>query len=153
MKYSVIDTHCHVQFPQYDHDRAEVIRRALDAGIGMICVGTDLEMSRRAVELADRYEGIWASVGLHPNDNLTEHYNQSLYRDLTAHPKVIAIGEIGLDYYRTTEPHLREIQKERFKEQLSLSDKPLIIHCRDAHDDMIEILHATHMRGVIHSFT
>jgi TatD DNase family protein len=68
----IIDTHCHPQFAQFDADRDEVIRRALDSGIGMVCVGTDLETSFQAVQLAERYEGLYASVGLHPNDNLHE---------------------------------------------------------------------------------
>ncbi len=159
----IIDTHCHPQFPQFDADRDEVIRRALDSGIGMICVGTDLTTSKQAIELAERYEGLYASVGLHPNDNLEETYEQSSYLELARHPKVVAIGEIGLDYYRTTEPEKKELQKKRFIEQLGLArqlNKPVIIHCRDslcqprrdgsrldrsegkvsAHDDMTKIL-------------
>lgn len=150
----IIDTHCHPQLPQYDADRDQVIRRALDAGVWMICVGIDLATSRQAIALAERYEGLWASVGLHPNDNLNEMYEQAAYENLATHPKVVAIGEVGLDYYRTTEPDKREFQKERFKQQIGLAlrlDKPLIIHCRDAHDAMLALL--PKHRGVIHSFT
>src|SRR3989344_7758644 len=136
----IIDSHCHPQFPQYDADRDEVVHRALDAGVQMICVGTDLEMSQKAVELAERFEGVWASVGLHPNDNLDETTDFSLYQSLARHPKVVAIGEIGLDYYRTTEPIQKELQRSRFKQQLEFAHKPIIIHCRDAHDDMQKLL-------------
>lgn len=153
----IIDTHCHPQFPQYDSDRDEIMRRALDSGIGMICVGTDLETSKRAIELSTKYEGVYASVGLHPNDNLDEEYDEDEYRVLVQHPKVVAIGEIGLDYYRTIEPDKREFQKLRFLRQLELThvaDKPLIIHCRSAHSEMEKILKIKFgtIRGVIHSF-
>ena len=150
----IIDTHCHPQFPQYDPDRDEVIRRALDSGIGMICVGTDLATSREAISLAERYDGLYASVGLHPNDNLDEAYDHDAYLKIARHPKVVAIGEIGLDYYRTTESGERELQRGRFAQQLELAHlvgKPVIIHCREAHEDMISMLPV--YRGVMHSFT
>lgn len=150
----IIDTHCHPQFPQYDTDRDEVILRALSSGIGMICVGTDLATSKQAIGLAERYEGLYASVGLHPNDNLDGPYEQDAYLEMARHPKVVAIGEIGLDYFRTTESSRREFQKNRFAQQLEFAQtvgKPAIIHCRDAHEDMIEML--PDYRGVIHSFT
>jgi len=157
MEFRVIDSHCHPQMAHYDADRDVVLRRALESGVGMICVGVDAESSRQAIALAHRYEGLYASVGLHPNDNLDEQYDQSVYRDLAADPKVVAIGEIGLDYYRTTEPERRAFQKERFREQLQLARelrKPVIIHCRDAHADMRELLAAHEgLKGVIHSFT
>ncbi len=144
----IIDTHCHVQMSQYNGDRDEVIHRALDAGVGMICVGIDLESSRQAIALADQYEGVWASVGLHPNDP----GEVDGFEELMSHPKVVAVGEVGLDYYRS--PDTKEIQKERLKKFIALAqklDKPLIIHCRDAHEDMLAMLPAH--RGVIHSFT
>ena len=157
---TIIDTHCHPQFPQYDADRDEMIRRALDGGIGMICVGTDYEMSQKAIELAAAHDTMWASVGLHPNDNLGEQYDQSSYEKLAGHPKVVAIGEVGLDYYRTTDDEKKKFQSERFEQQIELAirlRKPLIIHCRDAHADMVEILKANSYKlqagGVIHSFT
>ncbi|MDP2647689.1 MAG: TatD family hydrolase [Candidatus Yanofskybacteria bacterium] len=139
----IFDSHCHPQSPQYKNDREEVMRRALDAGVFMICVGTDLKMSKEAIALANKFNGVWASVGLHPNDNLDERYNQNDYKRLLAEPKVVAIGEVGLDYYRTTDPGKKKFQRERFEKQIELareSEKPLIIHCRDAHDDMISIL-------------
>lgn len=157
MKLRTIDTHCHPQMSQYDADRDAVIRRALEAGVGMVCVGVDAGTSRQACLLAEQYEGLYASVGLHPNDNLDEEYSQEEYRVLAAHPKVVAIGEIGLDYYRTTDPGKKEFQKERFEQQLELAretGKPVVIHCRDAHADMRDLL-SRHggLKGVIHSFT
>ncbi len=166
MSIKLIDSHSHPQDQQYDNDREEMIKRALDGGVQMICVGTDLKISKKAVDLAEKYDGIWAAVGLHPNDNLEEQFDPQPYKKLCENEKVVAIGEIGLDYYRTTESELQTLQKERFKKQLAMAtelDKPVIIHCRDplrraegeasAHDDMLEILNGQSLRGVIHSFT
>src|SRR3989344_489504 len=150
-----IDSHCHPQFPQYDNDREEVIKRTLDAGVQMICVGTDLEMSKKAIELTQKNEGIWASVGLHPND-VTKQFIVDSFRSLLKEPKVVAVGEVGLDYYRTKDKALQNKQKEIFIEffELAMSNKkPLIIHCREAYDDMIRIIGNSKISGVIHSFT
>ncbi len=147
MQYKIFDSHCHPQFPQYDADRDEVIRRALDRGIGMVCIGTDLETSRQAIELSNVYDGMYASVGLHPND---PGEDVSLFEQLLDSPKVVAIGEVGLDYYRSKNS---EEQKKRFLAFLKIAqEKPLVIHCRDAHDDMISLLQSHKARGVIHSF-
>ncbi len=163
---SLIDSHCHPQFSQYDKDREEIIKRALDSGIQMICVGTDLEMSRRGIELAAGYDGIWATVGLHPNDNLSESFDEKEYEKLLKMPKVVAMGEIGLDYYRTPNVEEQKLQKERFIKQLELADKlkkPLILHCRDskagsvgnAYPQMIDVLNNGYAKngGVVHSYT
>jgi len=157
MHYRIIDTHCHPQFPQYDADRSDVIGRALKNGIGMVCVGTNLDMSVAAVELAAEYEGLYASVGLHPNDELDAPYDEREYEKLTAHPKVVAIGEVGLDYFRTPDPKERTTQQRRFVSQLAMARRctlPVIIHCRDAHEDMSRILKedGAGLKGVIHSF-
>lgn len=166
----IFDSHCHPQFSQYEKDREEMLKRAKDAGVFMICVGTDYETSKQGIELAQRNEGMWATVGLHPNDNLDEHYDSLIYHKLLREYKVVAMGEIGLDYYRTTDPKDQDFQKRRFEEQLDLAIKtniPLILHSRDAgkgsigrvHSDMIEILDsrfkipASGSRGVAHSFT
>ena len=151
----VFDSHCHPQFPQYEGSREEVVKRALDGGVFMICIGTDLETSKKAIELAEKYEGIWATVGLHPNDNLSERFDPDIYKKLLNQEKVVGFGEIGLDYYRTTKKEDQEQQKQKFIEQLGLagkSGKPVVLHCRDAHQDMLGIL-SPNLRGVIHSFT
>ncbi len=165
MMSTIFDSHCHPQMAQYDKDREEVIDRALKDGVFMICVGTDLETSRQAIELAQKHEGVWASVGLHPNDNLNEKFEPEKYRELLQKEKVVAFGEIGLDYYRTEKPEDQKFQKERFVQQLELAKelkKPLILHCRDgksrstgpAYRDMIEILNRGYAvnGGVVHSF-
>lgn len=159
----MFDSHCHPQFPQYDQDREKIIKRAQEAGVKMVAVGTDLEMSKKAVELAEQYENVWASVGLHPNDNLDAVLDLEKYHQLAAHPKVVAIGEVGLDYYRTTGDDLIAKQKDRFIKFLELAretGKPLILHCRDAYTEMREMLGAAEtlfsgaaVRGVLHSFT
>ena len=157
----IVDTHCHPQFPQYDSDREEIIKRAFNNDIGIICVGTDLERSKQAIELASKHESIWASVGLHPNDNLGEAFDPEEYYLLAQNKKVVAIGEVGLDYYRTKKLENQHFQKKRFIKQIQLASElnlPLIIHCRDAHQDMINLLTASRSSlsdnpGVIHSFT
>ncbi len=155
----IFDSHSHPQDSHYDADRGEMLQRAFDAGVSMICVGTDLKMSQDAVNLAREHSTIWASVGLHPNDNLNEMYQQERYAELAQDERVVAIGEIGLDYYRTTEEEKKKFQRERFLQQLELAEhtkKPVIIHCREAHEDMLTILKEGKGRlvgGVIHSFT
>ena len=161
-KPQVFDSHCHLQFPQYDRDREEMIKRTLKMGVKMICVGTDYEMSVEAVELAKKYDGIWASVGLCPSDNRHKELDFKKYKSLLAESKVVAVGEVGLDYYRTTDEELIVKQKDNFIKFLELAretDKPLILHCRDAYTDILEMLDAaatlfsgSAVRGVVHSF-
>lgn len=162
---TIFDSHCHPQMAQYNEDREEMLQRALKEGVFMICVGVDYETSKQGIELAQKHENIWASVGLHPNDNLDEVFNPDLYEELLKMPKVVAMGEIGLDYYRTTDLKDQEIQKERFEQQLRLAEKlklPIILHSRDAgkgstgkvHEDMINVLKNNFSGiGVAHSFT
>ena len=161
----IFDSHCHPQMVQYNKDREEMIARAKGSGVSMICVGTDLETSKMAIELAQKHEGMWATVGLHPNDNLNEKFEPDLYEELLKMSKVVAMGEIGLDYYRTTDLKDQQIQKERFEQQLQLAEKlklPVILHSRDAgkgstgkvHEDMISVLKNNFSGiGVAHSFT
>lgn len=132
----------------------------------MICIGTDLETSKKAIELAADHKGIWATVGLHPNDNLNEGFDERAYEELLKQDKVVAMGEIGLDYYRTAEPEDQKFQKNRFVKQLELTDKmlkPLVLHCRDskvgsigmAYPQMADILKNGYAKngGVVHSYT
>jgi len=147
------DTHCHPQFPHYDHDREEVIRR----GVPMLCVGTDIKTSKQALELAKNHPGVWAAVGVHPND--IENLVMDDFVHLMNEEKVVAIGEVGLDYYRTKGDEKQKKQREAFKQFINLAyqyKKPLILHCRDAHKDAIEILKSARdisYGGVAHSFT
>ena len=160
----LFDAHCHLQLSQYDSDRPEVLARMQEKEMGAIVIGVDLETSRGAVELAKEHEFLWAAVGLHPNDNPKEEFDAAAFEVLAREPKVVAIGECGLDYFRsggTDEEKLA--QKDRFQKQINLAikvGKPLIIHCRNAHDDMLEILasHAAELkseklRAVIHFCT
>lgn len=157
----MIDSHAHLDFPQFEEDREQVIDRAREAGITeIINVGADLVSSRRSVELAERYPFIYAAVGIHPHDadSLDESVLDEV-RTLAMHPKVVAIGEIGLDYYRDLSP--RERQVDAFERQLELArslELPFIVHDRDAHDEVMSILEATageqgSLRGVLHCFS
>lgn len=145
------DTHCHLQFDAYDTDREELIERMRAEGIAGIVVGVDCESSEKAVALAEKHEHLYASAGLHPNHVQNERYDISYYRTLASSPKVVAIGECGLDYYRPSEVNeeVKEKQKETLQKHIALAvelGKPLIIHCRpskgaaDAYRDLIQIL-------------
>ena len=157
MQPKLFDIHCHLDLPDFDKDREEVIKRALDAGIGMINVGTDYESSKKAIELAEAYAGIYATIGVHPNE--LGHLMSKL-KALAKHPKVVSIGECGLDFYRNQGNQDNQI--ELFKQQIELAmevNKPLMIHCREAHKDLLEILaafyslHSTRYNGNIHFFS
>jgi TatD DNase family protein len=151
MKVNYVDAHCHLQFAQYDEDRDTIARRMQEEGIVGVVVGCDLESSKKAVELAERYEHLYASVGLHPNHENDERYDKEIYRSLSESNKVVAIGECGLDYYRPTEinDEVKQKQKTMLQEQIRLageSNKPLVIHSRpskgtqDAYQDVISLL-------------
>src|SRR3989344_4860549 len=151
MRY--IGAHSHIQMKEFDRDRDAVLSRMKDDGVGAIVVGVDLESSREAVALAEAHDFLWATVGLHPHDNLKEVFDADAYRALAAHPKVVAIGECGLDYSRVTNhvTQVKEKQKERFERQLDLAaelNKPLMLHIRDkagemgAYEEVLDILNS-----------
>lgn len=138
-----VDTHCHLDFNRFDDDRAQIIQRACNAGVEwLINPGINLESSQKAVKLAEQYPEVLAAIGIHPNEALTWNDNTlTELRRLAHHPKVVAIGEIGLDYYRDYSP--RVLQVRIFKEQLDLAAQlglPVIIHNRQAADDLLRIL-------------
>ena len=146
----MIDIHAHVNFPNFDADRAEVMTRALASGVGMINVGTDLETSKSAVTLAHEYENdsVWATVGIHPTD-INDQLDWVEFKKLAQDKKVVAIGECGLDYFHVKDPGEREKQKEFFLKQIVIAGevgKALMIHCRpslgtqDAYLDLLTIL-------------
>lgn len=152
-----VDTHSHLQMREFDHDRAEALTRAEAAGIGlMLAVGYHLEASRKAVEAAQRYPQVYASVGIHPHDatQYDEKADETL-RAFAKQPKVVAIGEAGLDFFRDRAP--RAAQAEAFRHQIRLArelDLPLIVHDRDAHRETMEILEAEKAeRVVLHCFS
>lgn len=154
-----LDTHCHIQFADYPLEAEAVIADAAHAGVTrMIAVGCSLPDSSAASELAARYEGVWASIGLHPHEAaryVHDHHALQQFRDLAGKPKVVAIGETGLDYYYDNSP--RENQKKLLRFQLELAAEhnlPLIFHVRDAFDDFWPVYDDfPGLRGVIHSFT
>lgn len=168
MKVTYVDAHCHIQFEQYAKDDKELIEQMREKGIVGIVVGVDYGSSKKAVALAGKHEHLFASVGLHPNQAAAERYESSAFRALARHPKVVAIGECGLDFFRPAEVNdeVKKAQKKIFSEQVELAaelDKPLIIHARpskgtmDAYRDLIALLRESkeqhpNLRGDIHFF-
>lgn len=160
-----IDAHCHLQFEQYENDRKDIIEEMRTKGIVGIVVGCDLETSQQAVALAEEHEHLYASVGLHPS-NIGQHFDSDAFRKIAKHPKVVAIGECGLDYFRLADDETKHVQQEIFKKHTALAselDKPLIIHARsskrtmDAYHDLGELLRESkveyqNLRGDIHFF-
>jgi len=155
----LIDTHTHLDDTRYESDRDAMIARAREAGVeSMITIGCDLATSRSAVALANKYPFVYASIGVHPHE--VKYIGDGWYdelRTLAQDRKVVAYGEIGLDYhYNHSEP---ELQRTRFREQLQLARElklPVIIHTREAQDDTIRILkeeRASEIGGVFHCFS
>jgi len=148
----ILDAHAHLQFRDFDKDRDEVIKRVKDAGIFCINVGTDFKTSKEAVLLAGKHEGFWATAGLHPNDS-EENFDETGFEELFLNPKTVAVGECGLDYFRSS-PETKNRQEEIFRAQIRLAkkiSKPLMLHCRpsqnpdktysdDAYLDMLRVL-------------
>jgi TatD DNase family protein len=171
----LVDTHTHVNFNAFKEDGDRVIRRSLDSSVWMINVGSQASTSARAVKIAEKYEkGVYAAVGLHPI-HLWESYHDfselsfktqaeelevDFYKNLAASKKVVAIGEIGLDYYHLPKDRADELkkkQKEVLIKQIELAqelDLPVIFHCRDAYEDLLEIIKKMPKisRGVLHCF-
>ena len=162
---SIVDTHAHLDMSTFDKDRTAVLARALDVGVRMIItVGTNLESSKRAIELAAKQPQIFATVGIHPHDvAAVDRTDITNLAEIANHPGIVAIGEVGLDYYRNYSP--RRAQLQALKWQLELAAKlelPVIIHCRQAEKDMLNLLRdwvLQHKRrdeqcqGVIHCFS
>ncbi len=152
----MIDTHAHLDFPNFNDDRDSLIKSCHSNGVKHIVnIGVDLETSEASIELAEKYDYIYATVGYHPHDS--KDFTDDIYdriRKLAGHPKVVAIGEIGLDYYRDHSPH--DIQLEVFERQLDLADelgKPVVLHIRQAMDEAYDILRKRNNHaGVLHAF-
>lgn len=161
MEFNYFDIHSHLNFPDFDKDREDVIKKMIDEKIGTICVGADLKTSRESVELANKYENIWATIGVHPNDS-TENFDDENYLELVKNKKVVGIGECGLDYFRIKREPVSEKkrQKDLFEKQIQFAiknDLPLMIHARDAYDDILDILtfykkENSKLKGNIHFF-
>jgi TatD DNase family protein len=154
------DIHSHLNFSDYEKDFDEVINRLKETETHTIIIGTDHESSKKAVELADKYEEIYACIGVHPVDK-QESFDVDKFESLVQNPKVVAIGECGLDFYHAKKDTDYERQKKLFLAQIELAlkyDKPLMIHARDAYAELLEILeplkleHGAKLRGNIHFF-
>ena len=151
----LVDSHCHLDDEKFDADRESVIERALAAGVEtMMAIGTGGELDV-AIRQAERYPFIYATIGVHPHDasKATEDIYARL-RDLAQHPKVLAIGEIGLDYHYDFSP--RDVQRAVFDRQLEIAasaKKPIVIHTREAWDDTIAQVTALPHGGIMHCFT
>lgn len=155
----LFDTHVHLNARQYDEDREEVIKRAFEAGVNqMTVVGFDDETIPLAIEIAEKNEGIYAAVGWHPVD--AKDYSpekRAWLKELSSHSKVVALGEMGLDYHWDTSP--RDVQHDVFRDQINLAkevDLPIIIHNREANEDVKMILieeNAEKVGGIMHCYS
>lgn len=183
MNIGYFDAHTHAQFAAYDEDRESIMERAKILGVGMVNVGTTLETSKSAIELAHKYSNnhVYASIGVHPvhatpsfhdeqefgsSEKATqivqhgERFDGNVYREIANDPKVVAIGECGLDYFHVHDEETKQKQRELFIKHIELArdvDKPLMIHCRNAYDDLILICTEQKNKlptkvGIIHFF-
>lgn len=166
MKY--FDAHMHVQFPMYDNDREAVLARMKEEDVGGLVVGTDFESSQKAIALAEQSDTLYAAVGLHPNAVEKEEFNTMIYHSIAVHPKVVAIGECGLDNFRPENPDATKAkQLEVFEKHVQLAvelEKPLMIHARpakgtqDAYHDALDVLtrykkeYGDRLKGDMHFF-
>jgi TatD DNase family protein len=155
----LFDTHAHLHFPEFDADRDAVLARARDAGVRrFVTIGTEPESSRAALACAAREADVWATVGIHPHDAAeADAAALAEIERLAVEPRVVAIGEIGLDYFRDLSP--RDVQRRVFHTLLALARrvaKPVVIHCRDAHEDVLRILgeeRVGEVGGIMHCFS
>jgi TatD DNase family protein len=155
----LFDTHAHLHFPEFAADLPAVLERARAAGVQrFVTIGTDVETTRAAIALAAREPGVWASAGVHPHDAAAADEATFVEIErLAGDPRVVAIGEIGLDFFRNLSPP--DVQARVFRRLLGLArrvGKPVVVHCRDAHAETLAILEearAGEMGGVMHCFS
>lgn len=156
----LVDSHAHLHFPEFREDLDAVLARARAAGVrAMVTIGTDRETNPAAVALAESQPDVWATVGIHPHDagEATDVDFDEMERLARTSARVVALGEMGLDFFRDLSP--RDAQEKVFRRQLDLArrvGKPVVIHCRDAHDDMLALLaveRVGELRGVMHCFS
>ncbi len=168
--YEYIDTHAHLDMGDYNEDREELIKKLQEEHVGVITIGVNKETSFEAVDFANQYENIYATVGCHPID-AKEEFKEEDFVELVKNKKVVGVGECGLDFFRIKGDHAcrqtsfeteSQKQKEDFKKQIDFAvknDLPIVVHCRDAHKEVIEILEVKKqefgdkLRGVIHFFS
>ena len=153
-----VDTHAHLQWASFDNDRKNVLERAKEKRVTRIVnIGFDIDGCLKGVKLAETHKGLYATVGIHPHSaNTLNKKIVDKLRELATNPKVVAIGEIGLDYYRNLSP--KEVQKQAFETQLALAEElklPVVIHDREAHDDILQALSRFKgkNKGIMHCFS
>lgn len=159
MGLDLFDTHAHLHFADFDSDRAEVLERARQAGVTrMLTIGTEVATSRAAIALAAREPDVWATVGVHPHDAAdADDGALSEIEGLAGSARVVAIGEIGLDFFRNLSP--RETQERVFRRLIGIARgarKPVVVHCRDAHAEVLAILgeeRVSEVGGIMHCFS
>lgn len=147
MKY--IDIHSHLNLKPLKQDEEKVIARMVENEVGTITIGVDYETSREALALAEKYDFVWAGVGMHPTDNTTEEFDVEKYKLLAMHERVVCVGECGVDYYRDQSTETKQRQEKLFRQHIEVAKavgKPLMIHARpskgsmDAYNDVLNIL-------------
>ena len=159
MSLELFDTHAHLHFPDFDADRAEVMARARQAGVTrMLTIGTEVPTSRAAIALARAEPDVWAAVGVHPHDAAeADEATLAEIERLAGESRVVAVGEIGLDFFRNLSPH--DAQERVFRHLIGVArraHKPVIVHCRDAHPEVLGILgeaRAAEVGGIMHCFS
>jgi len=156
-KPQFIDTHCHIYMDKFDYKIEEIINRAKAENVSkIICIGVDLNTSERCVELSNKYKEVYATVGIHPHEssNVEQSYLKNI-ENMCSEPKVIGVGEIGLDYHYTFSS--KEDQRNVFYNQILLAKNlnlPIVVHNRNSDEDLYEIItKSNHSKGVIHCFT
>ena len=161
----IFDSHAHYEDEKFDPDRVELLSHMRENGVGTIVnVGSTIETSKKCIALAEAYEDVYAAIGVHPGDiSCLDEAGMDWLREMASHPKVMAIGEIGLDYYWEKDEAVRREQREWFRRQLQLAAEvslPVIIHSRDAAEDTLDILRAFHKEhpeiaspGVMHCYS
>lgn len=154
----IFDSHAHYEDEKFDSDRIELLSGMREKGIGTVVnVGSTIETSKKSIALAEQYEDVYAAIGVHPSEiGCLSEEGMEWLRERSAHPKVVAIGEIGLDYYYDNSP--REAQRSWFEKQMQLAKevgKPVVIHSRDACEDTMQIVrkYAREVPGVFHCFS
>lgn len=160
MEIRYIDVHSHISFKDFGIDQPDILKRMQESGVATITIGVDLESSKEAILFAEKHEHIFACIGGHPHDTEGFVFNPEDFESLVTHPKVVAIGECGLDYFKLTENIEAEKarQKREFIKQIDFAvkhNKPLMMHIREAHDDAYEILkdYEGKVKGNLHFFT
>jgi len=158
------DIHSHINDEQFGGDIVDVVKRMTDNDVWTIIVGTDRRSSQLAAQISCLYDGVFSSIGIHPTDNPAEHFNEPYFNELAGCSKVVAVGECGLDYFRAKDESAEEKkrQKDLFEIQIEFAvktNKPLMLHCRNAHSDVLDILlskkkeYGDRLRGDVHFFS